>query len=100
MTELAASHRDALDDSDWFAAHRPRRYRARQGEDGAVWLIRRKGRVFLRVPSDLTALPPDVEIAIESVWWRAAWPGLPPKARHKLMRESRPPRAGAAQRAA
>src|SRR5215467_1986947 len=87
----AVSHIDALDDGDWFMSRRQRRYRARFGSDGAIWLVRRKGRVYLRVRSDLRNMPVDVESAIESLWWRAVWPELPPKARQTLMRESRPP---------
>ncbi len=81
--------------TDWHAqfADRRRDYRAGSDERGRIWIIRRKtqGRdldVLLRTPTPPSAMPPDDEAALRDLWWRTAWPGLTPKARKRLMRES------------
>ena len=85
------------DDRAWFATHPNRRYRVRQAETG-WWLVRRRsGGVLLRSWA-ATLLPglPDTDNALCEAWCAAAYPGLSPLERAKLVRlAGREERAGA-----
>jgi hypothetical protein len=74
LPEAAAA--EAIDDFRWFDAHPNRRFRAR-GSTAGVWIIRRRGDVFLRTLA--RSLPPsakDSDAALGPAWFEAAYPGL------------------------
>jgi hypothetical protein len=72
-------------DEQWFHEHPGRQYRLRPG-----WAVRRRaGRVFLRTRVGGSRPYPDHEGLAEQLWWRAAWPELPPKTRAQLMKATR-----------
>jgi hypothetical protein len=88
LPEVTAA--DVSDNFNWFSARSGRRYRARQGA-GGMWIVRRRGDVFLRTWSDAKELRtlPDRDDDLRPAWFFAAWPTLDPKERKELIRAAR-----------
>jgi hypothetical protein len=82
-----AGDSETVTDAAWFDANPGRRYRARAASNGQVWLVRKRGRVFLRTLAPLPRIP-TLEREIEARWFSAAWPDLTPHERAALVRES------------
>ena len=87
------SDRDAIDDYGWFDEHGGRRFRARRGPDG-VWLIYKRGPVFLRTHTGNTGPISDSDPAIATAWFAAAWPELPFAKADRKARQAGVRRAG------
>jgi hypothetical protein len=83
-----AGDSETVTDAAWFDANPGRRYRARLASDGQVWLVRKRGRVFLRTLAPLPRIP-TLEREIEARWFSAASPDLSQQERVALIRESR-----------
>jgi hypothetical protein len=81
------SDRAALDDAIWFGEHPQRCCRAHPASDGQIWLVRTRGRFFLRTLAQLPRVPV-MESEIEVRWFAAAWPDLSPQERAALIWES------------
>lgn len=87
----AVTDDDARLDRELFDAHAGRRYHQRPGDVGGVWLVRRRGGgTLLRTfaPTLPPGLPDDDE-ALRRAWFAAAWPGLTPKTRDRLIKAAR-----------
>jgi hypothetical protein len=92
--DAAVAADEALDDRRWFANRPARRYRARRGGKGAVWLIRRIAQgadadVFLRAAARLAAVPRDNEAEIALLWGRTVDPQLDAHAAIRAARKRR-----------
>jgi hypothetical protein len=63
---------DPLDDTCWFGSDRDH-FRARRAP-GGVWLVRKRGDVFLRVFTKSTAAISDRDHELSAAWYIAAHP--------------------------
>jgi hypothetical protein len=76
-TELpTVSTAEAIDDHAWFESRPKRRFRARIGDGGLIWIIRRQGDVFLRVAGASPLPATDTDAALAPLWFDGAYPGL------------------------
>jgi hypothetical protein len=90
LAKAGVTAADVFDDQQWFADHPERRYRRRPGPDGAVWVIRRRGRaVYLRALVTTGIRYPDNDEALRQLWFLAAWPDLTPLERDELIKAAR-----------
>lgn len=80
---------DTFADQQFTADHPGRRYHRRPGADGSVWLIRRRGRAYLRTLARPAIGCPDTDEALRRAWFEAAWPDLPPTTRAGLIEDAR-----------
>jgi hypothetical protein len=67
---------DALDDFAWFDRLANRKFRVRRTAN-LVWIIRRRGQVFLRtVTHHLPVATVDTDAATAPLWFAAAYPDI------------------------
>ena len=79
---------EALDDCAWFDRHANRKFRIRRTDD-LVWIIRRRGHVFLRtVTHRLPVEIVDTDAAIAPLWFAAAFPDISLQKARRLARQA------------
>jgi hypothetical protein len=82
------SETDARSDRNWFLANPRRRYRARYGGNGRVWIVRRRpGMMLLRTSANIAQQLPDTDAALREAWVHSAWRELSDPERKALINQ-------------